>query len=163
MKRLAVALLALAAVWAQAGEGALRQVGEGHLRVLFWPVYNSRLYTADGAYREQQRPIRLEIEYLRAIAAEDLVARTREEWAFQGLLHPEQEEWLARLAVLWPDVDDGDVLALEVDRQGVSRFYCNGELLGTIADPDFGRAFLAIWLSPGTSRPDLRQALLGQR
>ena len=32
--------------------------------------------------------------------------------------------------------------------------------LGEIADPEFGRAFFAIWLDPRTSAPQLRANLL---
>lgn len=46
---------------------------------------------------------------------------------------------------------------------GSSTFYRNGEQLGVIADPGFGRQFLDIWLSPNTSRPELRLALTGQQ
>ena len=37
-----------------------------------------------------------------------------------------------------------------------------GQTLGGIEDPDFGRHFLNIWLSPDTSRPELRLALIGR-
>jgi hypothetical protein len=158
---LLLAVLATAAV--PAGAAQLQKVGEAHLKVLLWPVYNSRLYSSDGNYVAGQRPVRLDIEYLRNIDAADLIARTADEWRHQDVTHERQPEWLAQLAELWPDVAEGDVLSLLVDDRNVSTFYRNGERLGTLEDPDFGQHFLDIWLSPDTSRPELRLALLGQR
>lgn len=162
--RTIVVLAALLSTLAMGAHGeALKPVGEGRLEVLFWPIYNSRLYSADGQYRERQRPLRLDIEYLRDIDADDLVAQTRSEWAHQELADERQQLWLASLGRLWPDVSKNDVLSLLVDDSEVSTFYRNGELLGSINDPDFGRSFLGIWLSPKTSRPELRLSLIGQQ
>ncbi len=148
-------------VWGQPSE--LQKVGEAELRVLFWSVYNSRLYSTDGQYREGQRPLQLEIEYLLDIKSEALVERTGSEWDSQGLTHERQEQWLAKLAELWPDVSKNDVLTLEIDEDDRSTFYRNGELLGVIEDPEFGDHFTGIWLSPTTTRPKLRLALTGQQ
>lgn len=144
-----------------ASDGALRMVGQARLQFMFWPVYDSRLYSADGAYREGQLPLRLEIRYLRDVHAADLVRHTQSEWQGQGLSHAGQQEWLETLSLLLPDVSANDVLALVVDQQGSSTFLVNGQPLGQIDDPQFGKHFLNIWLSPNTSRPELRQALLG--
>lgn len=142
--------------------GSLKPVGEARLKVLFWPVYHSRLYSENGAYQRGQRPLRLEIEYLRDITAVQLVERTGQEWQSQNLTHENQQQWLVLLGTLWPDISKGDRLALELDADNRSRFYFNGEPLGEIADPDFGQQFLDIWLSPNTTRPELRSALIGQ-
>jgi hypothetical protein len=154
--------LLLLALGARAGEPGLQLVGEAHLKFLFWPIYHSQLYSADGSYQAGQRPLQLDIHYQRSIAAGDLVTRTGLEWETQGLAHPQQQQWLQRLRELWPDVDNGDVLTLAVGPDDVSRFYLNGELLGHMDDPAFTRSFLDIWLSPNTSRPELRLALIGQ-
>ena len=145
----------------QESAAPLQKVGEAKLRVLLWSVYNSRLYTADGSYTEGTRPLRLEIEYLIDVKAGKLVERTRDEWQAIGREHPRQEAWLALLGELWPDIQAGDVLALELAEDGSATFTRNGELLGTIRDPDFGQQFVDIWLSPDSTRPELRMALLG--
>ena len=139
----------------------LRKVGEARLRVMFWSIYDSRLFTSDGSYREGARPLRLEIEYLRAIDAETLVKRTGHEWEAMGRQHPRQDAWLARLEDLWPDISARDVLTIRVNEDNVSTFVHNGRELGTIVDPAFGQEFLDIWLSEDSTRPELRQALLG--
>jgi Chalcone isomerase-like len=144
-----------------ASEGTLHMVGQARLEFMFWPVYESRLYSADGTYQEDQLPLRLEIQYLRDVDAEDLVKHTQSEWRRQGLSHGGEQQWLETLWRLLPDVRENDILALVVDERGSSTFLVNGQPLGQIDDPHFGKQFLAIWLSPATSRPELRQALLG--
>jgi hypothetical protein len=42
----------------------------------------------------------------------------------------------------------------------VRAFLLNGRPLGEVRDPDFARVFFGIWLSPRTSEPALREALL---
>jgi len=162
MKTGVVMLLALLASGAvQAGETQLRLVGEARLEVMFWSIYDSRLYSADGSYTEGQRPLRLELQYLRDIEASDLVEHTRNEWQHLQLRSENQSEWLDELVRLWPNVKEDDVLALEISASGRSMFTLNGEALGSISDPEFGPSFLAIWLSPATSRPELRRNLIG--
>ena len=163
MKAVLATFALLLSLGATARDGDLQLVGEARLKFLFWSVYNSRLYSDDGRYLEGQRPLRLEIEYRLDIDADDLVAQTASEWQYQGLAHQQQQRWLQMLTDLWPDVSKGDVLTLTIDGQQRSTFYRNGERLGTIADPGFGQQFLDIWLSPNTSRPELRLALTGQQ
>ena len=160
MNRFSLCLLALLLAGnAQAEQ--LQLVGKARLEVLFWSIYDSRLYTADGRYSDGQRPLRLELEYLRDIEAADLVEQTRNEWQHLQLPVQEKELWLEELARLWPDVREDDVLALEMRESGRSTFLLNGKPLGSIDDPQFGPSFLAIWLSPDTSRTELRRSLIG--
>lgn len=145
----------------QAAEQNYRLVGEAELKFMFWSVYYSRLYTVDGDYRDGQLPLRMEIEYQLPVKRKALVERTAREWDHLGVEHPRQEQWLTALLGLWPDLEREDVLALEVDADGVSTFFHNGEPLGRILDQAFGEQFLGIWLSPATSRPDVRASLIG--
>ena len=41
-----------------------------------------------------------------------------------------------------------------------ARFFLNGKFVGEIRDAEFARLFFGIWLSPRTSEPKLRNALL---
>ena len=137
-------------------------VGEARLKVLFWSVYDSRLYTVDGEYEEGQLPLRLEIEYLIDIASKALVERTLEEWEAMDRSHPRQSDWLRELEQLWPDIEAGDVLTLDLAPDGSAAFYRNGDPLGEVSDPEFGPHFAAIWLSEECTRPELRLALIGR-
>ena len=50
---------------------------------------------------------------------------------------------------------------MKLDARSHATFFHNGKRLGTIEDGDFGQRFVDIWLSPDTSRPDIRLALIG--
>ena len=162
MMRLMLLTMMIAVVLPVAAyDTALVKVGEAKLKVLFWDVYNSTLYSDDGRYREGQLPLRLDVQYLLDIESEALVTRTAQEWDALGLEHENRDEWLLSLSALWPDVNKNDVLTIELDDNKRSTFYRNGELLGTIEDSAFGTSFIAIWLSPNSTRPTLRAALTG--
>jgi len=161
----AVFLVASCLPWQAAAEkpGTLELVGEATLRFMLWPVYESRLYSPDGDYSADTRPLRLEIAYRRAFTSTALVEGTAREWRHLGFAHPRMAQWLEDLRGMWPNVHEGDTLVIQVDGQEQSTFFYNGESLGTIEHPGFGSAFLAIWLSPDTSRPAHRAALLEGR
>lgn len=144
-------------------DASLAKVGEARLRVMFWSIYDSRLYTPSGDYRNGERPLRLEIEYLRDIKAKALVERTKEEWAAMGRSHPRQDEWLSQLSSLWPDIRENDVLAIELTPDNEAVFTHNGDTLGRIEDPEFGQQFVDIWLSEDCTRPEVRASLIGAR
>ncbi|HSQ73412.1 MAG TPA: chalcone isomerase family protein, partial [Rubrivivax sp.] len=69
--------------------------------------------------------------------------------------------WLAEMTRIFPDVNAGDRIT-GFHRPGTgARFFVNGRLRGEVLDADFARLFFGIWLSPRTSEPALREALLG--
>ena len=145
-----------------ATEIVLKPRGSATLRVLFWDIYESTLFTPDGAWSPDIRPLRLDIRYLRNIEAVKLIEQTRKEWQSQGIESEQHEGWLALLEGFWPSVTPGDVISLSVDPEGRSTFAFNGTRIGSIDEAGFGEDFTGIWLSPSTSRPELREALIGQ-
>lgn len=140
----------------------LQLVGQAKLNVLFWEIYESSLYTADGRYQPEQFPVALRIQYLRDIDSADLLKATREEWLKQALPEEQFTAWLETLSAIWPDIQKGDELLLRVDAAQKSYFYYNNQYLGTLDDPQFGPAFLNIWLSEKASYPKLRAQLIGK-
>ncbi len=139
----------------------LNRVGEATLRVLFWDIYVSKLYTRDGSFQGVQPGMALNLKYKRAVTDEQLVQATRKQWQKLPGFQPETSEmWLAKLLELWPDVAAGDEILLYVDEQLASHFYFNGGRLGVMTDPRFTQQFLAIWLSPQTSYPEVRAQLI---
>jgi hypothetical protein len=73
----------------------------------------------------------------------------------------QQARWLAEMQALFPDVRRGERLT-GVHRPGESAaFWFNGQPHGQVRDAEFARLFFGIWLSPRSSDPGLRQALLG--
>jgi len=163
MRLLSCTLLLAIALPVAANDNVLLEVGNAKLKVLFWDVYDSTLYSENGRYREGQVPLQLDIQYLLDIKSQALVERTAQEWDALGLEHENIDKWLASLSVLWPDVSKNDVLTIALDTQNRSTFYRNGDLLGTIEDAAFGTSFIDIWLSPDTTRPALRASLIGAK
>ncbi|EXI64201.1 MAG: hypothetical protein AW08_03801 [Candidatus Accumulibacter adjunctus] len=72
---------------------------------------------------------------------------------------PRLRAWGERLQQIFPDVRPGDRI-VGVHLPDAAQFHFNDRSIGTIDDPDFARAFFAIWLDARTSAPDLRAALL---
>ncbi|MDF2178212.1 chalcone isomerase family protein [Aliiglaciecola sp. CAU 1673] len=159
---LAATMPLMASVMSSRALSDLQLVGQAKLNVLFWEIYHSSLYSVDGEYQPGHYPIALRIQYLRDIDAQELVDATRDEWKKQGLSEDQFSSWLTTLATIWPDIQDGDVLLLRVDEQVHSHFYHNSKPVGEIDDPDFGPAFLNIWLSEKASYPKLRAQLIGK-
>jgi hypothetical protein len=62
---------------------------------------------------------------------------------------------------VFPDVRQGDrLVGLQRPGTGAS-FWINGRFQGEVRDVEFARRFFGIWLSPQTSEPAMRRALLG--
>lgn len=159
-------LAALPATAAGEALAGLAPVGAGALTWFGFEVYEARLHSASGRYRGlDTEPVALEIVYRRDIASEALVDRTAEEWRRLGPalgLPARHDGWLDAAAAIWPDVRAGDRIVTVVEPGGPTRFFGNDGLLGSIADPAFGPAFLAIWLHPDARIADLRADLLGE-
>lgn len=140
-----------------------KMVGKAKFSVLFWDIYNSTLYTKTGGYLHNNSPESLffEIEYLKDITAEDLLERTVQQWEHLKVPESMYSKYLPVLKTIWPDISSGDKLTLFVQNKQ-SVFYFNHEKVGGIAEANFSKLFLDIWLSPETSQAQLRKELLGE-
>ena len=134
-------------------------VGKARLKVLFWNIYDSALYTPSGMW-QGDGPYQLSLHYLRDIPVHQLIEQTDKAWREQGRTHPRQAEWLAQLTDIWPDITEGDNLVLSVAASGHSGFWFNGEYIGAIQDEAFGPLFGGIWLDADTPQPALRSQLI---
>ena len=105
----------------------------------------------------------LELHYLRDFDAKDIAQRSLKEMRRLRKITPAQEkEWMAQMLQVFPPIRKGDRL-LGFQRPGEAAvFWHNGQLRGEVADAEFTSLFFGIWLSPRTSAPGLRQALLGE-
>ena len=141
----------------------LKLVGSSQLRVAFFKVFNSQLFTKTGQWNAPRHSFRLELTYQRNISGSFLAKQTSKEWDHLEVDDPRRSEWEAAVLAMWPDVVKGDKIAFDVDEQGISRFFYNGMWVGSVEDPDFAPAFIGIWLSPRTSRPAHREGLLAEQ
>jgi len=157
-----------AAVAAEPGDAttALRDktaTGSGTLRFLGIPIYDATLFSSSGAdlRRFEAHPLALELTYRRALKGSAIAERSLKEMADQGPIDPARAtRWLAQMTAAFPDVNPGDRLLGTHHPVSGARFYFNGRLKASIDDVEFSRRFFAIWLSPQTSQPALRDSLL---
>ena len=139
---------------------------QGTARMTFWGfnVYDAELWV-DTAFRAQdwrRTPMVLELRYLRAFKGQDIAKRSLEEMRRQTPFSDERaQRWFEDMALAFGDIQEGDRLAGVYQPNKGVRFYANGVFRRDIADPEFARLFMGIWLSDRTSEPKMRQALLG--
>lgn len=140
-----------------------RLAGQGPMRFLGLRIYDARLWVGPefDAQAFGQHRLALELIYHRAFTGKAIAQRSVQEMQRQRSLGKElADRWTQELAQWLPDVQPGDKLTgLHLPGQGM-QLWRGGQLLGTIHDPELARYFFGIWLSPQTSEPGLRSALL---
>lgn len=140
--------------------------GEGQLRFLGLRIYDARLWVGPQfeATEFGAHPLALELTYHRAFTGAAIAQRSIEEIQRQGDLAPAQaERWQMALSQALPDVQPGERLTgLYRPGQGMSLWHGNLALVA-IDDAELARRFFGIWLSPLTSEPNLRRALLARK
>lgn len=138
--------------------------GQKRFRVWGFEVYDASLWTLPSfnAAQAETQLLALELHYLRDFAAKDIAERSIKEMRRSGPMSAEQESrWMTDMLRVLPNVRQGDRL-LGLQRPGEAAvFWHNGRPRGEVRDAEFARRFFGIWLSPQTSEPALRQALLG--
>ena len=141
----------------------LRKVGGGQLSWLGFGIYDASLWTGSGRYEGfgPGQTVALSLWYQRSFTRDELLGITEKAWTRLGRDPAWRESRLASLRMLWSDVSPGHNMTTVVEAGGATRFYDAGRLLGSIDDPEFGPAFLAIWLDPRSIVRDLRVKLLG--
>ncbi len=169
---LAAAMLVCADAAADLPAGAqqdgfrLAQVGEGRLTWLGFGIYEASLWTADGRFSgfTEGEPVALAMWYERKFSRQQLIEITTGEWERLELAPAAvRAAWARELEQIWQDVDKGDNLTAVVVPGRETVFYNDQGLLGHLRDPDFGPAFLRIWLDTRTAIQDLRVQLLGKQ
>lgn len=142
--------------------------GEATLRYWGLRIYHARLWSRPDARTEPrattrlEAPLVLELQYQRDLSGQAIAERSLQEMRrAPDFPETQAERWLLQLKRLLPDVRSGDRLTGHLQPgQGV-QFWHNERLLGQVQDAEFARRFFGIWLSPYTSEPAMRLALLG--
>ena len=141
-----------------------KRLGSGRLSFMLLHVYDARLWVHDGfdAADFAKSPLALELEYARTLYGGLIADRSLAEMKRNADIADEKSQrWLALMKQLFVDVHKGDRIT-GVQVPGVAtRIFVNGRLRGEVRDAEFTRLFFGIWLSPATSEPKLRDALLG--
>jgi hypothetical protein len=161
----AAALVACAGLgWApaQASQAApLREIGAGSLHWFGLHVYDARLAVA-GERFDPSQPFALTLRYARDLSGERIAEASVAEIRRLGFGTPEDHRrWLDAMRRVFPDVRRGDELTgVSLPGRG-AQFALNGRPIGSVDEPEFARAFFAIWFDPRARARDLRASLLG--
>jgi hypothetical protein len=137
------------------------------VRMTVWgfEVYDAKLWARAGFSSAQyvRHPFALELSYLRGLKGEAIAQRSLDEMKRQGPISDSQvQTWLKAMQTLFPDVQKGDrIVGVNKPEQG-AEFWVNDRLVGQVPDPQFAKLFFGIWLSPQTSAPEIRQALISR-
>ncbi len=148
--------------------GGARLSGSAELRWWGLDIYRAWLWVGPEGLDPGHlgaHPFALELRYARSLRGADIADKSAELIARLGLGSPEQlRHWRQRMRAVFPDVHAGDTLLglyLPAAPAGArTRFLLDGRPVGTIEGRDFAQAFFSIWLSPRSSEPALRRALL---
>lgn len=136
-------------------------VGKAHLSWFGFSVYDIALWSAKPEW-SYDTAFALQVRYARTFSAEQLIDSTMDEISKVAQVSEEEAPaYHAALKGLMPGVQEGDTItALYLPRKGLVMFH-NGVETGRSKDMAFARRFTDIWLSPDTSHPDIRNALIG--
>ncbi|EER62260.1 hypothetical protein AcdelDRAFT_0174 [Acidovorax delafieldii 2AN] len=151
--------------WLRQSLAGATLAGEGQMRYFGLRIYSARLWVTPGFQARSfgAHPLALELTYHRAFSGAAIARRSMEEMQRQANVPPAQaERWEHRLAAVIPDVQPGDRLTgLYQPGQGM-RLWLGDQEQAAIDDAELARLFFGIWLSPQTSEPGLRSALLAR-
>ena len=142
---------------------------QGRHRFKFWgfDVYEAVLRVGPSfePLAHERHPMALSLTYARAFKGADIARRSVEEIERQAPIDAAtRQRWADMLTALFPDVSSGDTLmgayrpaqGVQLWRRGTA-----WQSVGDITDLALARRFMGIWLSPATSQPAMRAALLG--
>lgn len=140
-----------------------RLLGSGRMSWFGLQLYDVALWSLPGDRFDPRQPFALALRYLRGFKGQRIAERSVVEIERLGLGDAaKRARWGAQMQRIFPDVAPGDTLT-GLYRPGVGAEFFHGDTpIGTIADPEFARAFFSIWLDERTREPKLRERLIGK-
>ena len=140
----------------------LKLVGSGKLKVFFMDIYKLRLYSANGRYSSEDNFV-LEFEYFKPVSKSTIVDASISELSKLYDVTVEQKKlWRQILNRGISDMVTGETAAVIFLKTGKIKFYLLNRLQASFDAPKFKKYFASIWLGKKSSRPKLKQQLLGQ-
>jgi hypothetical protein len=139
---------------------AAQPYGSGKYAVLFITAYDAELWT-DATLWSMNAPFALTLLYHIGFSSDYLVNRTLREMkgVNPALTDADIARYRKAMAFFAP-ASSGDEMTMLYQPGQPTRFFKNGAPTGEISEPGFAADFFGVWLSPNTSDPDLRKALL---
>ena len=159
-------------LWAAAAPAHIEQqlpqarlAGQGAFTWFTLKIYDAELWVGPQGYRADAptaAPFVLDLRYARKLEGKKIAEASAEQMEKIGAGTPAQRAaWLTRMKAIFPDVKEGTrISGAYLPAGGGAVFYLDGQLLATVPDPDFARAFFGIWLDTATTARALRASLL---
>lgn len=171
LKFLLLVVLLIAARPSYASNGAdnwrskfpdMKFVGGGVLTMLFMDIYKLNLYANEGRYSGRNDFV-LEFEYLKPVSKSTIIdASINELTKPDDVTSTEIKFWKRILDKGIVDMNAGEVASVSFTNEGMVTFYLDDRSPVSFEAPKFAKGFSSIWLGKNTSRPRLRQKLLGK-
>ncbi|MBM5571065.1 MULTISPECIES: chalcone isomerase family protein [Deefgea] len=159
-----IAIPAHATLWREHIPQA-QAIGSGDLRWFGLRIYTAKLWSEKKPF-DLNAPFALELTYHRNISREQFVETSLDEIKrlFGTRYNAETlKRWEGEMQRAFTDVKEGDqLIGVFIPNEG-SRFYSRNKLLADIRDPEFAKAFFAIWFDARSKDKDLRAQLLGNQ
>lgn len=139
----------------------MKLIGQSTLKVFIWDIYDIKLLSETEKF-SWQNEFALIFDYKRNLQKNDIIEASLDEMSKQASTSSKQlGEWKAYLKRAIQSVETNSKAAVSWSPDGdITFFYENTEPI-EIADREFARSFLNIWLGSETSKPQLRSSLLG--
>lgn len=126
-------------------------------------IYTITLYSENGEYQPNQRPLMLTLNYAKPVEGKNFAITLHKAISDSSptIDAQTQTQWLAQLEKTLPDFQPKDLLNyIALDENGY--FVLNDTVLEPQFDSQFNQAFLDIWLSPQSNFKRLQNKLLGR-
>ncbi|KAE9528929.1 chalcone isomerase family protein [Testudinibacter aquarius] len=126
-------------------------------------IYTITLYSENGQYQPNQRPLMLTLNYAKPVEGKNFAITLKKELSNIAPQIPAetQDLWAKKLEQTLPDFQPKDLLNyIALDDTGY--FVLNDTVLEPKFGSEFNQAFLDIWLSPQSSFKRLQSKLLGE-
>ncbi|WP_255587443.1 chalcone isomerase family protein [Deefgea piscis] len=157
-----IAIPAQAAIWREHLPQA-QAIGSGDLRWFGLKIYTAKLWSEKKPF-DINAPFALELTYHRNISRAQFVETSLDEIErLFGTRYSADtlKRWEGEMQRAFTDVKAGDqLIGVFIPNEG-TRFYSRNKLLADIRDPEFAKAFFAIWFDARSKDKDLRAQLLG--
>lgn len=137
--------------------------GQADFKAMMMNIYMAELYSGEEAF-SMDDSYALKLTYKRKLKGSLISDKSIELIRKQGV---EDEvalaTWHSQLESIFPDVQKGtEIVGAHVVGEGAF-FYVDGELAGTLTDPELCERFFGIWLSEQAAKPKTRAKLLGDQ
>ncbi|WP_373975631.1 chalcone isomerase family protein [Chitinibacter sp. SCUT-21] len=159
-----IPMLANANAWREQLPQA-KVIGNGDLRWFGLRIYTAKLWSEQPRF-DANAPFALELTYHRSISREQFVSTSLDEIRrlfAQRYSAATLQRWESEMQRAFTDVNEGDqLIGVYLPNVGC-RFYNSRRLLAEIRDPEFAKAFFAIWFDVRSKDSGLRAQLLGDK